>query len=229
MTAALTLAPDRLAVFGYAHVPAMKRHQRLIDTASLPGPAERLRQERAIAEVLTAAGYRRIGLDHYARSDDALARAQAAGRLRRNFQGYTDDPADALIGFGASAIGELPQGYVQNTPELARWRDAVQDGHLATARGIALDADDRLRREVIERLMCDLAVDVAAVLRRHGLPADTLDAAIGGLGPLAADGLIRIAGRVVTVREESRALLRCVAAAFDADFDPAAGRHAVAV
>lgn len=227
--AALTLEPDRFAVFGYAHVPAMKRHQQLIDAAALPGPGERLRQEQAIAEVLVAAGFRRIGLDHYARPDDALARIQSEGRLRRNFQGYTDDPADALIGIGASAIGELPQGYVQNAPELSRWWDAVNAGRLATARGVALDTDDRLRRDVIERLMCDLTVDVAVVLRRHGLPTDNLDAALRSLEPLAADSLIRIAGRVVTVLEESRPLLRCVAAAFDADFNPTGGRHAVAV
>jgi len=229
-SAVLSLAPDRLAVFGYAHVPAMKRHQQLIDTAALPGPAERFRQEQAIAEVLVAAGFRRIGLDHYARAEDALARAQAAGRLRRNFQGYTDDPADALIGFGASAIGELPQGYVQNAADLALWRRAVEAGNLPTARGIALDADDRLRREVIERLMCDLRVDVAAVLRRHGLAEDTLDGALAALAPLMADGLVGVAAaRTVTVPEDSRPLLRCVAAAFDAYLDPAAGRHAVAV
>jgi len=229
VTAVLGLAPDRLAVFGYAHVPAMKRHQRLIDAAALPGPAERFRQERTIAEVLVGAGFRRIGLDHYARAGDALAVAQAEGRLRRNFQGYTDDPADALIGFGASAIGELPQGYVQNTADLPAWRRAVEEGRLATARGIALDADDRLRREVIERLMCDLRVDVAAVLHRHGLGATALDGALAALAPMAADGLVDLAGRTVIVPEGSRPLLRCVAAAFDAYLDPAAGRHAVAV
>ena len=227
--AVLSLAPDRLAVFGYAHVPGMKRHQQLIHVAALPGPAERLRQEQAIAAVLGAAGFGRIGLDHYARAEDALARAQAAGRLRRNFQGYTDDPADALMGFGASAIGELPQGYVQNAADLGLWRRAVEAGTLPTARGVALDADDRLRRHLIERLMCDLRVDVAAVLRRYGLAAGALDGALAALAPLAADGLVEVAGRVVNVPEESRALLRCVAAAFDAYLDPAAGRHAVAV
>jgi len=227
--AVLSLAPDRLAVFGYAHVPGMKRHQQLIDAAALPGPAARFRQEQAIAAVLGTAGFRRIGLDHYARAEDALARAQAAGRLRRNFQGYTDDPADALIGLGASAIGELPQGYVQNAADLGLWRRAVEAGDLPTARGVALDADDRLRRDVIERLMCDLRVDVDAVLRRHGLGDDALDGALAALAPLAADGLVGVRGRAVSVPEESRALLRCVAAAFDAYLDPAAGRHAVAV
>lgn len=227
--AVLTLAPDRLAVFGYAHVPQLKRHQQRLDAAALPGAAERWRQEQAIAETLVAAGYRRIGLDHYALPSDALARAQAEGRLRRNFQGYTDDPADALLGFGASAIGELPRGYVQNTPRIGPWIESAEAGRLATARGIALGNEDRLRRAIIERLMCDLSVDVAAACRRHGMEAGALDAQLARLRPLAADGVVRLSGRVVTVPEEARPLLRCIAAVFDAYLEPASGRHAVAV
>jgi len=227
--AALTLAPDRLAVFGYAHVPHLKRHQQRLDAAALPGAAERWRQEQAIAETLVAAGYWRIGLDHYARPADPLARAQKEGRLRRNFQGYTDDPAEALLGFGASAIGEAPQGYVQNTPRIAAWLKSVEAGSLATARGIALGEEDRLRRDVIERLMCDLRVDVAAMCRRRGLGAGALDGSLERLLPLVADGLVRLDGRVATIPEEARPLLRCVAAVFDAYLEPESGRHAVAV
>ena len=229
VAAALTLAPDRLAVFGYAHVPHLKPHQLRLDAAALPGAAERWRQEQAIAETLVAAGYRRIGLDHYALPSDALARSQSEGRLRRNFQGYTDDPADALVGFGASAIGELPQGYVQNTPRIARWIEGIEAGELATVRGIELGAEDRLRRDVIERLMCDLSVDVPAMCRRHDVEATVLDAPLARLRPLAADGMVRLSGRVVTVPEEARPLLRCIAAVFDAYLEPESGRHAVAV
>jgi oxygen-independent coproporphyrinogen-3 oxidase len=229
VAAALTLAPDRLAVFGYAHVPTMKRHQKRLDEAALPGSEARLEQEQAIGDALVAAGYVRIGLDHYARAEDALARAQAAGRLRRNFQGYTDDPADALIGFGASSIGELPQGYVQNAAGISDWSEAVTAGRLPTARGVAVNAEDRLRRSVIERLMCDLTVDIAAEARRHGFPADTLSSDLAMLQPLAADGLVHIQGSVVTVPESARPILRRIASAFDAYLDPAAGRHAVAV
>ena len=227
--AALTLAPDRLAVFGYAHVPHLKRHQQRLDAAALPGAGERWRQEQAIAEALVAAGYRRIGLDHYARPGDPLARAQEERRLRRNFQGYTDDPADALLGFGASAIGELPQGYVQNTPRIAAWLESVEAGSLATARGIALSDEDRLRRDLIERLMCDLRVDAAEVCRRRGLEAGALDASLARLLPLITDGLVRLDGRAVMIPEEARPLLRCVAAVFDAYLEPESGRHAVAV
>lgn len=227
--AALTLAPDRLAVFGYAHVPQLKPHQQRLDAAALPGAAERWRQEQAIAETLLAAGYRRIGLDHYALPSDALARAQAAGRLRRNFQGYTDDPADALLGFGASAIGELPEGYVQNTPRIAKWIASIEAGEPATVRGIELGGEDRLRRDVIERLMCDLSVDVLATCRRHGAETTALDEPLARLRPLAADGVVCLKGSVVSVPEAARPLLRCIAAVFDAYLDPESGRHAVAV
>src|SRR5262249_5603312 len=141
---ALQLAPARFSVFGYAHVPAMKRHQRMIDAAMLPDGEERLRQERVIGEALVRAGYVRIGLDHYAQPHDPLAQARAHGRLRRNFQGYTDDPADALIGFGASSISQLPQGYTQNASAIRDWVGSIERGEFATVRGIALAREDRL-------------------------------------------------------------------------------------
>jgi oxygen-independent coproporphyrinogen-3 oxidase len=151
------------------------------------------------------------------------------GRLRRNFQGYTDDPADALIGFGASAIGQCALGYVQNVSALKPWRERIEAGELATARGLALTADDGLRGEIIERLMCDLRVDVAAVLRRRGFAADYLSAEMAALEPLVADGLARVDNSIVAVPEAMRNLVRRVASAFDAYLDKALGRHAVAV
>jgi oxygen-independent coproporphyrinogen III oxidase len=227
--AALTLAPSRFSVFGYAHVPAVMKHQRVIEAAALPGADERLGQEQAIGDALVAAGYMRIGLDHYARPGDSLAQARMDGRLRRNFQGYTDDPADALIGFGASAIGQSARGHVQNVTDIKAWRERIEAGELATARGLALTEDDGLRGEIIERLMCDLRVDVPAVLQRRGFAADHLDGTLDALGPLLADGLVRVDRGVIVVPEAMRALVRRVASAFDAYLDPAAGRHAVAV
>jgi oxygen-independent coproporphyrinogen III oxidase len=229
VTAALTLNPSRFSVFGYAHVPSMMKHQRVIDETALPNAGERLRQEQAIGDALARAGYMRIGLDHYARPDDTLAQARLDGRLRRNFQGYTDDPADALIGFGASSIGQSDRGYVQNISDLKGWRDRIEAGELATARGLALTPDDTLRGDIIERLMCDLRVDVPSVLLRRGFPPDYLDAELATLNPLVADGLARIDRGVITVPEPMRNLIRRVASAFDAYLDPAAGRHAVAV
>jgi len=227
--AALTLNPARISVFGYAHVPAMMKHQRVIDAAALPNAEERLRQEQVIGDTLVRAGYLRIGLDHYARPDDALAKAQLSGRLRRNFQGYTDDPADALIGFGASSIGRLLQGYVQNASGIKDWGDRIEAGGLATVRGIAVTPEDDLRADIIERLMCDLQADIPAALRRHGFDAGWLDTELFELEPLVADGLARIDRGVITVPEASRNLVRRVASQFDAYLDPAAGRHAVAV
>src|SRR5215469_9905016 len=176
VAAALTLAPARFSVFGYAHVPAMKRHQRMIDEAALPDGEERLRQEQSIGEALMRAGYIRIGLDHYARPEDALAQARACGRLRRNFQGYTNDPAEVLLGFGGSSIGRLPQGYVQNASGIREWTHSIERGEFATVRGIALTREDRLRADIIERLMCDLRADIPAILQRHGFPPGFLNA-----------------------------------------------------
>lgn len=229
VAAALTLNPARFSVFGYAHVPSMMKHQQVIDSETLPGAAERLRQERAIGDALAQAGYLRIGLDHYARPDDPLSQARLDGTLRRNFQGYTDDPADVLIGFGASSIGQLPQGYVQNASDIKAWRDRIEAGSLATARGFALTAGDELRREIIERLMCDLRADVAAIVSRRGFPTGWLDRELAALHPLAADGLANVDRGVITIPEAARNLARKVASVFDAYLDPAAGRHAVAV
>jgi oxygen-independent coproporphyrinogen-3 oxidase len=162
-----TLRPDRFAVFGYAHVPAFKIHQRQIDEKALPDGDARYEQAEAIANTLVAEGYERIGLDHFALPDDSMARAQKSQTLHRNFQGYTTDPSDVLIGLGASSIGRLAQGYVQNEVALPTYAERVLRGDLATAKGHWLTADDRLRGEVIERLMCNFEVDLASLCARH--------------------------------------------------------------
>lgn len=226
---ALGLLPDRIALFGYAHVPWMKRHQRLIRAADLPGPEARWAQAQAAAAMIVDAGYAPIGIDHFARPDDALAKAAAAGRLRRNFQGYTADDATHLLGFGPSAISVLPQGYAQNAADIAVWLAAAEAGRLATARGIALDGDDRLRRDAIERVMCDLAVDLDAVARRHGRSAADLADALPALDALVRQGIVAPEGSVVRVRPEARALARLAAAAFDRHLAAGRGRHSVAV
>src|SRR5262249_35148240 len=160
---ALTLTPQRIALFGYAHVPWFRPQQRLIDTAALAGPAERLRQMTAAREVFLAAGYRLIGFDHFALPTDDLAVAAETRTLPRNFQGYTSDGAEVLIGFGASAIGRLPQGYVQNAPDVGGHARAVGARQLAAVRGKALSVDDRVRGRIIEALMCEFAADPRAI------------------------------------------------------------------
>jgi oxygen-independent coproporphyrinogen-3 oxidase len=227
--AVLPLTPDRLAVFGYAHVPWMKSHQKMIDEAALPNAEERLQQAEAMAQALVAHGYRRIGLDHFARADDPLSVALQTGRLRRNFQGYTTDRADTLLGFGASAIGSLPQGYVQNSPDFGAYARAIGAGQLATVRGIGLSDDDRLRRAVIERLMCDMTVDLEAI--SAGFARDIVDFAdeLATLQNFADDGLVRLDGATVTLTEPGRPWLRAICAVFDRYLQQGRARHSVAV
>ncbi len=225
----VALAPERIALFGYAHVPWMKAHQRLIDESALPGPGDRLEQAEAAAARLVAKGYVRIGLDHFALPGDDLAKAQAEGRLRRNFQGYTADPAETLIGLGASAIGSLPQGFVQNAAQELAWQAAVGWNQLPVARGVALTDDDRFRSDVIERLMCDLFVDLAAVCARHGRALSDLATERAALAPFETDGLVRQSGDRIEVTEAGRPLIRSVCAVFDAYFDPDGGRHSKAL
>lgn len=212
----LALQPDRFSVFGYAHVPDFKKHQRKINDDDLPGSDARHDQAQAIADALIAAGYVRIGFDHFARPDDSMARAQVEGRLRRNFQGYTTDPCEALIGFGASAIGRLPQGYVQNDVVLGRYAEQVIQGELATVKGYWLTADDRLRADLIERLMCNLSVDIAEVCARHGVAPASFAPALTRLRALADDGIVHLDGSRIIVADHARLLVRTVASAFDA-------------
>ena len=188
----VSLAPDRVALFGYAHVPWFKAHQKLIPEAELPDAAARLGQFLAAARCLEAAGYRWIGLDHFARQADGLARAEAAGRLRRNFQGYTDDAAGALIDFGASAISGLPQGYVQNEAHTPAYNAVIDAVGLAAARGVCLGVEDMLRRRIIECLMCSFSVDLDGVCRGTMFSPRDLAAEYERLEPLRRDGLIEI-------------------------------------
>lgn len=219
---ALSLRADRVAVFGYAHVPWMKKHQSLIPDASLPGAEARFAQANAMRRVLEdEGGYIPVGLDHFALPGDAMAVAAQARQLQRNFQGYTTDAAPVLLGIGASAIGALPQGYVQNASAVTAYAASIEQGSLAVARGVALTEDDRLRRGVIESIMCDLTAELPGAL----LP----DAEV--LRGFAADGLVEWDGRRVTVTERGRPFVRNVAALFDVYLQRASStpRHAVAV
>ena len=223
------LGVDRVAVFGYAHVPWFKANQRAIDDCALPGAELRFEQAAVAAATLEDLGFDAIGFDHFARPEDPLAIAAATGRLRRNFQGYVVDPCDAVIGFGASSIGSLPDGYVQNEPHLKQWADRVAAGDLPVARGGTLTAEDRLRRAVIERLLCDGVVDAARVALAQGAAIDPLIAAFDALGPLEADGLVTLRGWTVRSTPLGRRYLRNVAACFDPALGGVAGRHSRAV
>ncbi len=223
---AIALQPDRFAVFAYAHVPWMKARQKLIDTKTLPDAATRSAMAELIAGRLAGAGYVKVGLDHYARPDDRLAQAVATGRLRRNFQGYVAEDSPWVIGVGASAISCLPRGYSQNAPEAAAYGARIDKGGFATVRGVPLQADDRLRGEIIGRLMCDYGVDLARACKGHGVALDTFLDSIPALRSLTSDGLVSMDGPRLEVTPRGRPFVRSVCAAFDRYYTGAEGRHA---
>lgn len=223
------LRPDRIAIFGYAHVPWMKTHQRLIDEATLPDGAERLAQFEAARHVLEEEGYVSIGLDHFALPDDPLAVAHRNETLHRNFQGYTIDQAQHLIGFGASAIGSLPQGYLQNASDVPTWTRAIEAGQLPIARGVAYAGDDVVREYLIEQLLCYHKVDLAEVARKFELAAGYFDRELGLLQELEADGVISVKDQLVSVTEVGKRLIRAVCAVFDSYWKPAAEKHSRAI
>jgi oxygen-independent coproporphyrinogen-3 oxidase len=223
------MQPDRIALFGYAHVPWMAKKQRLIDEAALPGGEERLLQSQAAAVALIEAGYVAIGLDHFALPTDSMAKAAKAGSLRRNFQGYTTDRAETMLGVGSTSIGRTPWGYVQNLTETGAWSRAIDAGVLPVAKGVALSKDDNLRGYVIERLMCNGKVDLDAVALHVGVSQDWYDLHEPELAILEADGLIkRRAGRI-SMTKKGAPVVRVVAAVFDAYLVANTARHAVAV
>jgi oxygen-independent coproporphyrinogen-3 oxidase len=213
---ALALEPDRVALFGYAHVPWMRKHQKLLPEHALPIAAERVAQARTAAEILGKAGYQAVGLDHFARPGDLLVARLREKRVHRNFQGYTTDEASALIGFGASAIGMLPQGYVQNAASTVAYREAIRSGLLATARGRELTDEDRLRREIIDRLMCDLEVNLAEIAAARAKSLDDFSTELANLASFVEHGLVVVSDGTITVAEHARPFVRHVCSAFDA-------------
>ncbi|HXP77816.1 MAG TPA: oxygen-independent coproporphyrinogen III oxidase [Stellaceae bacterium] len=223
---ALTLAPDRLSLFGYAHMPWLKSHQKLIADADLPDARMRLVMQRHAAELFEVAGFRRLGLDHFARPQDRLAAAAAEQRMRRNFQGYTTDGANVLLGFGASAISCLPQGYVQNAADVVQWRAQIEAGALPVTRGIALAASDFFRAEIIERLMCDFRIDLAKVAARHGRTFADLEREYARLAEMEADGVVTLEESIVSVTPTGKDFVRSVCAVFDRYLDRDSLRHA---
>ncbi|MCB1514265.1 MAG: oxygen-independent coproporphyrinogen III oxidase [Hyphomicrobiaceae bacterium] len=223
----LALAPDRIALFGYAHLPARIKHQRLIPDDTLPDTAARFAQANRAAERLTEGGFVTIGLDHYARPHDPLA----SGTVRRNFQGYTTDTAAALIGLGASSIGRLPQGYVQNTPAIGEYERRVLDGGLATVRGHAMSTEDAARGLVIERLMCDFAFPADELRARFGEVAEPIIAEAEALCAADRDEMVaaRTRGEGFEVTDKGRIFVRSICAKFDAYLGKSSAQHSAGI
>ena len=224
---ALALEPSRVALFGYAHVPSFKKHQALIPEEALPDTEARFALAQLAEKRLLAAGFEPVGLDHFARPDDDMAIAARTGTLRRNFQGYTSDSARTLIGFGASAISMLPQGYAQNSTTVANYREALEAGFLPISKGFVLGPEDRLRRHVIEQIMCFLKVDLAACCTAYDLPINALDWALPALAPLCGAGAVSINGRTILVNTRMRAASRLACAVFDAYLETGKARHSL--
>ena len=225
----IDLRPDRFSVFGYAHVPSFKKHQRKIDASALPGSIERHLQSKAIANALVEAGYVRIGFDHFALPNDQLAMAKLEGRLRRNFQGYTDDDAETLIGLGASAIGRMPHGFVQNVVTTRDYLTRIAEDRFATTKGYAFTTDDRFRADIIERVMCDMTVDLSEIARSHGRDPQTAVVDRSRLDSLIADGVVTVENGRIALRDGAEFLVRSVASAFDAHFARSVATHSRAV
>ena len=223
----LTLSPDRVALYGYAHVPWMSRRQQMIPSEAMPTPEERLKLFETAEQLFQWDGYRAIGIDHFARPEDGMAIAQAAGKLRRNFQGYTDDTAPVLIGLGASSISRFPQGYAQNVSGTSDYTKAVRAATFPTHRGHVFSGEDQMRARIIEALMCDFRVSHAEILRDFAVAPERLDALFRAAAEPFED-LVRLDADGLFILPKGRALTRMVARAFDA-YDQTKAQHSAAI
>lgn len=226
----LTLGPDRLAVYSYAHVPHMRPAQRLLERSALPDSEMRLQMLATIVETLTAAGYVHIGMDHYARPDDELARALRDGTLQRNFQGYSTRGGADIVGFGMSAISSIGRAYLAAPRTLDGWAEAVEDGRFPVDRWAVLSNDDLIRRAAIEAIMCVGTPRFDDLAAAFGIdPVAYFADELAGLDDLASDGLIAREGDAFRVTACGRFLVRHVAARFDAYLDRGEARYSAAI
>ncbi len=217
----LRMRPDRLAIYSYAHVPWIKPHQKRLPADRIPGPVVKIGLFREARRRLLEGGYREIGMDHFAIPEDDLSRAAEEGRLYRNFMGYTVRPAADFLGFGVSAISEVENTYAQNSSKLNRWNDAIDAGRLATERGFQLSGEDRLRKRIIDSLMCNLRLDLAGIERLSGKPfQESFPRQWKALAGFEQDGLVERGSRMLVVTPLGRTLVRNIAMLFDAYLEP---------
>lgn len=217
----ISLDPARVSVFPYAHVPWMMKHQRVLEQYDMPDTGLRYDMANMVEQTLKDAGYVHIGIDHFAKPDDPLTQAMEGGTLRRNFQGYSADPSDTILGFGHSAISQFRDAYTQNTSDARQYRQLIRANISPVSRGLVLSRDDMARRSLIKKLMCTFRVDYA--------DHPEINIPYGALAPLTADGIITMDDDGLTVTDEGRRLTRIVAACFDPYFEHEAGRHAKAI
>ncbi len=221
--------PDRIAIYGYAHMPQIFKAQTQIVEAELPDPEAKLGLLQLAIQKLTAAGYRHIGMDHFALPGDDLAIAQDAGSLHRNFMGYTTHAECDLIGLGVSAISHIGDSFSQNPRDLPAWEAAIDRGSAPVWRGLALTFDDRVRADVIQQLMCHGTIEFGAIERRHHIDfAAYFHAALARLAPLEADGLVESTPSRIAATSRGRLLLRNIAMCFDSHLDNSLQKPAAA-
>ncbi len=220
------MAPDRIALFNFAYLPLVLPHQKVIDPEALPSSDEKLTILERSIDSLTRAGWVFIGMDHFARPDDALTRAQRDGTLIRNFQGYSTGEARDLVGLGASAIGGLAGGFAQNLKDIREYTEAVERDGLATSRGLVRTEDDALRWGVIQDLMCFFRVEKPAIEERFGVGSfdERFAPELESLRSMADDGLVELEADRIVVTDRGRLLVRNVAMVFDAHLPRQAGR-----
>ncbi len=228
--AVLGLAPERYAIFNYAHVPWMKPAQKIVERSGLPGPETKLAMLQETIRVLTGSGYVYIGMDHFAKETDELVRAQRARTLQRNFQGYSTRAGAQILAFGVSAISQTSGSYRQNLKNLPAYAAAVQKGEFSVDRGYILTDDDRRRREIIMRIMCHMELDFHELSGHFGFDfAGTYARELASLADMAGDGLLQIDGRGLRVTTLGRLFVRNIAMAFDAYLNRADGRFSKTV
>jgi oxygen-independent coproporphyrinogen-3 oxidase len=225
---AASLNPDRVALFGYAHMPTLRKNQRLIDESQLPNADLRFAQSHLAAEELIKQGYEMVGFDHFAARHDALAIAARNGTLKRNFQGYGTDEAEVLIGFGASAISTLPAGYAQNTADTKAYMAQIDAGLSGLTRGHPTSNQDKGRRAAINALLCEFSLDLNAL----ALPLDlrlSLQRDLQKLTPYADIGMVRLEDSRIEIMPEAQIFARLIASVFDSYLPEQVLNHAVAV
>lgn len=229
MEKVVELRPDRIALFGYAHVPWMKKHQKMINEADLPDMLERFNQANLAADILQAAGYEKIGIDHFALPADPLAQAARAGTLHRNFQGYTTDRCTTLLGLGGSSIGQFDGGYIQNIVPTGQYQEAISQGKLPATKGVSLRRDDVIRGHIIERLMCDFEFSFDGLRDRFGEDATPYIQEAQDIAHAEVDGLCSLEKDRFVIPHDARPYVRIVAARFDAYLTQANARYSSAV
>ena len=223
----LEMQPDRLALFSYAHVPWIKPAQKILEQKILPPAETKLEVLKLVIEKLTANGrYVYIGMDHFARPDDELAVAQRNKQLQRNFQGYSTRSGSDIYAFGMSSISQIPDAYWQNEKELPKYREAVEAGRMPWSRAYFVTDEDRIRRETIMRVMCDLSLDFDAMSQKLGIPFERhFEKELASLAPLAADGLVKRSASGLEVTDVGRLFIRNIAMCFDNTLAPAGERR----